>query len=185
MRALTSDMHTRVATVCARHRFAHHLPYDRQQAETDFFFELIALPRRPPKPKTAVELARAEALLFAEPSLVGINFNQFDKIHVKSQGRDCHLHPPLADFQDLFESAPDSVFARNIRLMGYAKPTPVQRHAIPFALAGRDLLCTSQTGSGKTAALLSPWFLRAPQQSTIPPSQDLGVRGFFLGAFDG
>ncbi|MFA7279277.1 MAG: DEAD/DEAH box helicase [Sterolibacterium sp.] len=39
---------------------------------------------------------------------------------------------------------------------GYTQATPVQAQAIPFALAGRDLLVSSQTGSGKTAAFMLP-----------------------------
>jgi superfamily II DNA/RNA helicase len=39
---------------------------------------------------------------------------------------------------------------------GYEKPTPVQEQAIPAAIAGRDLLVSSQTGSGKTAAFMLP-----------------------------
>ncbi len=35
-------------------------------------------------------------------------------------------------------------------------PTPVQAQAIPVALEGRDLLVSSQTGSGKTAAFMLP-----------------------------
>ena len=35
---------------------------------------------------------------------------------------------------------------------GYTTPTPVQLQAIPAAIAGRDLLVSSHTGSGKTAA---------------------------------
>ena len=35
---------------------------------------------------------------------------------------------------------------------GYTKPTDVQTQAVPAAIAGRDLLVSSQTGSGKTAA---------------------------------
>ena len=39
---------------------------------------------------------------------------------------------------------------------GYTKPTPVQEQAIPAAIGGRDLLVSSQTGSGKTAAFMLP-----------------------------
>ncbi len=39
---------------------------------------------------------------------------------------------------------------------GYTEPTPVQQQALPAAIAGRDLLVSSQTGSGKTAAFMLP-----------------------------
>ena len=39
---------------------------------------------------------------------------------------------------------------------GYTQATPVQAQAIPAALEGRDLLVSSQTGSGKTAAFMLP-----------------------------
>jgi superfamily II DNA/RNA helicase len=39
---------------------------------------------------------------------------------------------------------------------GYEKPTPVQEQAVPAGIAGRDMLVSSQTGSGKTAAFMLP-----------------------------
>src|SRR5438445_1796434 len=39
---------------------------------------------------------------------------------------------------------------------GYTQPTAVQAQAIPAAIEGRDLLVSSQTGSGKTAAFMLP-----------------------------
>ena len=39
---------------------------------------------------------------------------------------------------------------------GYQSPTPIQRQAIPPALAGRDVLGCAQTGTGKTCAFAAP-----------------------------
>ncbi|MBU6273256.1 MAG: DEAD/DEAH box helicase [Betaproteobacteria bacterium] len=48
---------------------------------------------------------------------------------------------------------------------GYTDPTPVQREAIPAALSGVDLLVSSHTGSGKTAAFMLPALQRLLQPS--------------------
>jgi ATP-dependent RNA helicase RhlE len=45
---------------------------------------------------------------------------------------------------------------RGVQDLGFAAPTPIQRAAIPPALAGRDLLGAAMTGSGKTAAFVLP-----------------------------
>jgi superfamily II DNA/RNA helicase len=51
---------------------------------------------------------------------------------------------------------------------GYTQPTAVQAQAIPAALAGGDLLVSSQTGSGKTAAFMLPCLHRLAEPSRQP-----------------
>ena len=43
-----------------------------------------------------------------------------------------------------------------IQKAGFTTPTPIQEKAIPAGLAGRDLIGTAQTGTGKTAAFVLP-----------------------------
>jgi ATP-dependent RNA helicase DDX27 len=43
-----------------------------------------------------------------------------------------------------------------VESLGWVQPTPIQTRAIPVALAGRDVLGSAVTGSGKTAAFLIP-----------------------------
>lgn len=44
--------------------------------------------------------------------------------------------------------------------LGFTQPTPIQSEAIPAVLAGRDVLATARTGSGKTAAYALPLLQR-------------------------
>jgi ATP-dependent RNA helicase RhlE len=49
-----------------------------------------------------------------------------------------------------------SVLMSNLVKHGFVEPTPVQSQAIPPALAGRDIVATAQTGTGKTLAFVIP-----------------------------
>jgi superfamily II DNA/RNA helicase len=52
---------------------------------------------------------------------------------------------------------------------GYTEPTPVQAQSIPPALAGRDVLATAETGTGKTAAFVLPALQRLAEQRSPRP----------------
>lgn len=56
------------------------------------------------------------------------------------------------------------VLLNALNASGYTQPTPVQAQAIPAAITGRDLLVSSQTGSGKTAAFMLPALHRFASQ---------------------
>jgi superfamily II DNA/RNA helicase len=45
---------------------------------------------------------------------------------------------------------------QGIDAIGFESATPIQEHAIPVILAGKDLIGSAQTGTGKTAAFLLP-----------------------------
>jgi ATP-dependent RNA helicase RhlE len=45
---------------------------------------------------------------------------------------------------------------RGVQAMGYVDPTPIQLRAIPLVLAGKDIIGSAQTGTGKTAAFALP-----------------------------
>ena len=56
--------------------------------------------------------------------------------------------------------------------LNFTTPTPVQEQSIPAALEGKDLLVSSQTGSGKTAAFLLPTLNALANQDTFVPFKD-------------
>jgi len=73
----------------------------------------------------------------------------------------------LPNFSDLGLSAP---ILDALATEGYVVPTPIQFHAIPPVLGGRDLCGIAQTGTGKTAAFALPILQRlaaVPQRPAV------------------
>ena len=62
---------------------------------------------------------------------------------------------------------------------GWTRLMPVQAHALPYLLAGRDMMIQSRTGSGKTGAYLLPLLgrldpaLKKPQALILAPTREL------------
>lgn len=69
----------------------------------------------------------------------------------------------------------------DIAKAGYSEPTPIQREAIPSALAGLDIIGCAQTGTGKTGAFVIPLVERlAGGQGTraliLAPTRELAMQ---------
>ena len=63
---------------------------------------------------------------------------------------------------------PDPI-VKAVEEKGYTTPTPIQEKAIPLILAGKDLIGSAQTGTGKTAAFLLPLLTRLSATPTTAP----------------
>ncbi|PVH34457.1 hypothetical protein PAHAL_8G223600 [Panicum hallii] len=111
---------------------------------------------------------------FEDHQNTGINFDAYEDIPVETSGRD--VPPPVATFAEIDLGA---ALNDNIRRCRYVRPTPVQRHAIPISLAGRDLMACAQTGSGKTAAFCFPiisGIMRGPPAGRPQRGGGMGMR---------
>ncbi|XP_035783109.1 ATP-dependent RNA helicase vasa-like [Anopheles albimanus] len=124
-----------------------------------------------------------ETEIFGSGISSGINFEVLNEIEVKISGED-----PPARIESFAQSGLSEVVLNNVRRSGYKKPTPIQRHAIPIVLNGRDMMGCAQTGSGKTAAFMLPmidWILaqpdlelysRQPYVLVVAPTRELVIQ---------
>ena len=76
--------------------------------------------------------------------------------------------PPLVSFRDLGPHMPPFL-ARNVGLMNYERPTPIQKFAIPFALAGFDLMCCAQVTPPRLLPFTQARILRSTRHMTTLP----------------
>lgn len=75
---------------------------------------------------------------------------------------------------------------RALHEVGYTHPTPIQAKAIPDGLAGRDIMASAQTGTGKTAAFTLPALnllaephpvrSRGPRILVLTPTRELAAQ---------
>lgn len=108
-----------------------------------------------------------ETQLYGSQVSTGINFDKYDEIPVEMSGRACPQGIESFDEADLPES-----LRRNLRLCGFAKPTPVQKHSIPIGMAQRDMMACAQTGSGKTGGFLFPVLTMLLKEGPAPAPED-------------
>ncbi|MFD0892954.1 DEAD/DEAH box helicase [Luteolibacter ambystomatis] len=76
--------------------------------------------------------------------------------------------------------------AKAIEACGFENPTLIQAKSIPIVMAGRDLMASSQTGSGKTASFVVPMLhrlmerpgtgRRGPRALVLTPTRELAVQ---------
>ncbi|WP_028917478.1 DEAD/DEAH box helicase [Pseudoxanthomonas sp. J35] len=87
--------------------------------------------------------------------------------------------PAAPNFGDL--GLPEPLLAA-LSAVGYESPSPIQAATIPALLAGRDVLGTAQTGTGKTAAFALPALARLdlskgkPQVLVLAPTRELAIQ---------
>ena len=69
-----------------------------------------------------------------------------------------------------------------VQAMGYTEPTPIQQRAIPTILAGKDVIGSAQTGTGKTAAFALPILSKldrpapGPRVLVLEPTRELAAQ---------
>lgn len=70
---------------------------------------------------------------------------------------------------------------RGLAALGFKTPTPIQQHAIPLVLEGRDAILMAKTGSGKTLAFGLPILSMLkpktkPQALIVLPTRELAIQ---------
>ena len=70
---------------------------------------------------------------------------------------------------------------RSVKFAGFVTPSPIQEQAIPYVLAGRDMVAQAHTGTGKTAAFGLPALNNMKMNGTvellvITPTRELATQ---------
>jgi len=89
----------------------------------------------------------------------------------------------MTTFVDLLASP---ILRRNLASAQFTTPTAIQAQSIPAAIAGRDVVATAQTGTGKTLAFALPIIetlsqgplASKPQALVLTPTRELAIQIF-------
>lgn len=107
-----------------------------------------------------------------QPKKAYIHPSRFVKHAVQ---RHVEAYEPQYAFSDF---AVHEFLKRNLEIMGYRAPSPIQDQAIPLGLAGKDVIGIANTGTGKTAAFAIPVLHRLMAEPTskviiLAPTREL------------
>lgn len=88
--------------------------------------------------------------------------------------------PAMAAMQFSDLDLPETLM-KAIAKMGFSEPTPIQAQSIPHALAGKDVLGSASTGTGKTAAFAIPMIahlIASPRSHALvmTPTRELAIQ---------
>ena len=103
---------------------------------------------------------------------------ELENKEVESMEPDCEEVNGIAAIEGLL----DERIVRAVKDMGFQKLSPIQEQAIPFLLAGEDIIGQAQTGTGKTAAFGIPAVqkvnpeLRKLQTIILCPTRELAIQ---------
>ncbi|KAL9178819.1 hypothetical protein ACHAXT_003950 [Thalassiosira profunda] len=121
----------------------------KARAEDEHFYrcqrEAAMQRQQPRKPPTKAQQKAKEDALFGKQGAQGINFAKYDSIAVDVKPG------AVAQSGNKGKNAKKSGNEK-----GPADDVVPGRHAVPLGMAGHDLMCCAQTGSGKTCAFLLP-----------------------------
>eukprot|EP00931_Biecheleriopsis_adriatica_P116854 TRINITY_DN92440_c0_g1_i1.p1 TRINITY_DN92440_c0_g1~~TRINITY_DN92440_c0_g1_i1.p1 ORF type:complete len:555 (+),score=115.41 TRINITY_DN92440_c0_g1_i1:50-1714(+) len=124
------------------------------------------------RPELWDELSELDTFGEARQRGGGIDFDKYDKIPVEVTGNGADDFVAMTSFAECQLS---EQLSWNLHRCGYDRPTPVQKHAIPIVVGGRDLMACAQTGSGKTCAFMVPCIESLLRSG--PPDKQTSSRG--------
>ena len=128
----------------------------QQREDDELFWRCVGEARKnalnPDKKSRKFDIISESKLFGVDPEQSNqvIDFDQYKDIKVTRVGPHANEVEPFDSFDKLCQDLPPFV-RENIVRMRYKTPTPIQRYAVPLAMDARsDLMCSAQTGSGKT-----------------------------------
>ncbi|KAM9004061.1 probable ATP-dependent RNA helicase DDX59 [Sarcophilus harrisii] len=161
------------ADVCSLECKAKHL---LQVTEKEEKVKLLKVSSEPEPPPLDALFAYKE-----HPFILNLQDDQVENLKlqlgISVQGQ--KVPRPIIDFEHC--GFPE-VLNYNLKKSGYEVPTPIQMQMIPIGLLGRDIVCSADTGSGKTAAFLLPVIIRALEKNITPsaliltPTRELAIQ---------